>query len=491
MHPSPVGLLVCAAILAFGCWPARSLFVGLIASMAFGATALATLGSLGGSSPLIYTLFAALVLATLPLRRHIRGDIGVVFRHGYAAWVVAALSIYAVIGAVLFPRLFAGRTSVFVASHTRGGVYEVPLGPVSGNISQTGYFVMSGMAFLALCVIFLHADAIRQVRRGFFLWCGLHTGFGLIDLMGKLAGVSDALAFLRTASYAMLTETTQAGFARIAGAQSEASAFGGISLSALAFAFTYWRRTGSHLALGLALTLIALLVLSTSSTAYVGLAILCVPVAISTGRSLSARGLHIQELFLLALGLAGVFAALGLAVSDEKFFEPVIRLLNVAIFEKAGSASGQERSYWNYISLKSFVDTWGLGVGVGSSRASSWPVAVLSQLGALGAVMLALLVVAVARRPKRLYKALDVEDAATVDAVRACALAGVVSSSLISGTADPGVIFFISLAVVTACSIRISLDRPAPVGNWRYGRREAAAVPVGWTFRAARAPTVR
>jgi hypothetical protein len=340
-------------------------------------------------------------------------------------------------------------------------------------------------------VVFLRADAIRQVRRGFFLWCGLHTGFGLIDLLSKLAGMSDALAFLRTASYAMLTDTTQAGFARIAGAQSEASAFGGISLSALAFAFTYWRRTGSHLALGLALALIALLLLSTSSTAYVGLAILCLPVVLSTGRSLAARGLHVQEIFLLALGLVGVFAALGLAVGDEKFFEPMMRLVNVAIFEKAGSASGQERSYWNYISLKSFVDTWGLGVGVGSSRASSWPVAVLSQLGALGAVMLALLVVAIARRPRRLDKALDVEDAATVDAVRACALAGIVSSSLISGTADPGIIFFISLAVVTACAIRVSLDRPVPVVNWRHGRREAAAATVGRAFPTAWASTVK
>src|SRR6185312_6193387 len=113
MHPSPVGILLCVAILAFACWPTRSLFVGLIASMAFGATALATIGSLGGSSPLIYTLFAGLVLATLPLRRHIRGDFGILFRYSYAAWVVCALSIYAVIGALLFPRLFAGQTTVF------------------------------------------------------------------------------------------------------------------------------------------------------------------------------------------------------------------------------------------------------------------------------------------------------------------------------------------------------------------------------------------
>jgi hypothetical protein len=105
--------------------------------------------------------------------------------------------------------------------------------------------------------------------------------------------------------------------------------------------------------------------------------------------------------------------------------------------------------------------------------------------------MLALLVVAIARRPRRLDKALDLEDAATVDAVRACALAGIISSSLISGTADPGIIFFISLAVVTACAIRVSLDRPVPVVNWRHGRREAAAATVGRAFPTAWASTVK
>jgi hypothetical protein len=462
MQPSVGGVLICGAILVFACWPARSLFVGLAASMAFGATAVATLTSLGGSSPLIYTLFAGLLLATLPLRRGIRGDIGILFRCSHTTWLVCTLAIYAVIGAVLFPRLFAGQTSVFVASHTRGGVYEMPLGPVSGNISQTGYFVLGGMIFLALSASLLRDNALEQVRRGLFLWCALHTGFGLLDLLGKLAGAGDILAFLRTASYEMLTEATQAGFSRIAGAQSEASAFASMSLAALAFAFTYWRRTASRFALALTLTLLVLLLLSTSSTAYVGLMVLSIPVAFSICRSLSMRRLHGQEIFLLALGFASLFVALGLAVHNDRFFDPLMRLINEAIFEKAGSASGQERGYWNYISLKSFADTLGLGVGIGSSRASSWPVAVLSQLGVVGCVMLTLLVLDIARRPKHLDTALDVRDAATVDGIRACALAGIVSGSLVSGTADPGMIFFISLAVVTSSSIRISLEGPLP-----------------------------
>jgi hypothetical protein len=200
--------------------------------------------------------------------------------------------------------------------------------------------------------------------------------------------------------------------------------------------------------------------MSTASTAYVGLALLGIPVAVSICRSLAVRRLHAQEFFLLALGFVSLFVALGLAVHDDKFFDPMMHLMDEAIFEKAGSASGQERSYWNYISLKSVADTFGLGVGLGSSRASSWPVAVLSQLGVFGCMMLVWLVLDLVRRPKRLDATFDARDAATVDSLRACALASLVSGSLISGTADPGMIFFIPLAVVTSCSILISLKRP-------------------------------
>jgi hypothetical protein len=103
--------------------------------------------------------------------------------------------------------------------------------------------------------------------------------------------------------------------------------------------------------------------------------------------------------------------------------------------------------------------------------------------------MLTLLVLDIARRPAHLDTALDVRDAATVDSIRACALAGIVSGSLISGTADPGLIFFISLAVVTSSSIRISLQRrlsadqvPIPSAIRFAGTRApGAGRPALWT----------
>ncbi|RVC40339.1 hypothetical protein EN779_37010, partial [Mesorhizobium sp. M4B.F.Ca.ET.088.02.2.1] len=167
-------------------------------SMAFGATAAMILTALGGSSPQIYTLFAALLVMAVTARRHLWFELGSVFGSIRPIWILASLMAYAVIGAWLFPRFFAGQTIVFVQAKTRGAVVEAALAPVSGNISQTGYFILGGLTAVALCVLLLHSDRIDQVRRGFFLWCGLHTGMGLIDFIGKSAGAGDLLAPIRT-----------------------------------------------------------------------------------------------------------------------------------------------------------------------------------------------------------------------------------------------------------------------------------------------------
>jgi hypothetical protein len=459
MQVSVIGFVICAGILVAGYYLRSALVIGLMASLAFGSTAIVTLSSLGGSSPLIYTAFAALMVGCVALERRLWQNLGTVFGQIRASWVVCSLMIYAVVGALIFPRLFAGQTSVFVASRTRRGVFEVPLEPVSGNISQTGYFVLGGMTFLALCVLLISADRMAAVRRAFFAWCILHTSMGLIDLMGKLAGAGDVLWPVRTASYEMLTETDQAGFARIAGAYSEASAFGGVSLACLAFTFTYWHKTKSRLALALALILLFLLLLSTSSTAYVGLMILSFPVSLSVARSLLAGRLGSKETLLLTLFTLCLLTILAISVVNPAFFDPFIHLFETAVINKSSSTSGQERAYWNYKSFQSFIDTGGLGIGFGSSRASSWIIAVLSQLGLVGAIMLATLLAMILRGLGRLHSRVDPETDAIVSSVRATALAGIVSGSIASGSADPGMIFFISLAVISAARARAKRSR--------------------------------
>jgi hypothetical protein len=462
MQISFIGLIICAAILLAGHYYRSPFILGLMASLAFGSTALMTLTSLGGSSPLIYTVFAALLVTATAARRRIWQDLGDVFGKMRPVWIVLSLLLYAAVGAWLFPRLFTGQTSVFVQSKTRQGVVEASLAPVSANISQTGYFILGGLTAIALCVLLLHnEDRINQIRRAFFVWCSLHAGMGLIDLLSKLGGAGDVLAITRTANYAMLTEAEQSGFVRIAGAYSEASAFGGISLACLSFCYVYWRKTGSRLARALSALVLVLLLLSTSSTAYVGLAVLSVPVAFSVTHSVLARRITTDEILIVTLLVLGVFLVLAVSLYDRGIFDPVIHLVDSMIINKSSSESGQERAYWNIKSIQSFFDTNGLGVGFGSSRASSWPIAVASQLGVVGGLMMAMLVAVVFRGLGRLSPYVDHETNAVVSALRAAALAGLVAGSLVSGSADPGMVFFITLAVITASRVRARRNRYA------------------------------
>jgi hypothetical protein len=469
MQASVIGILVFQAILLASYFLRGSLLTAVMISLPFGSTSVLTLTSLGGSSPLVYTFCAATLLLAVAARRRFWNDVGTVLGQIQATWIVMGLMIYVVVGAVLFPRLFAGQTSAFVPSRVRQGVFEVPLEPVSGNISQTAYFVLGGLTFLALCVQLARSGRLDEVRRAFFLWCTVHTAFGIFDLMGKLAGAGDILAPIRTANYVMLTEASESGFARITGSYSEASAFGGVSLACLAFSYTYWRRTQSRAALGLALTLVLLLILSTSSTAYVGLAILSVPVGLSVGRSLVRGKLSREEIMLLVAFMLGASAIIAVSLYDPSFFDPFVHLIENTVINKSRSGSGQERAYWNYKSLQSFLDTGGFGIGFGSSRASSWPVAVLSQLGLIGALTVMGLAGMLAWGLRGVGERLDPETEAIVASVRASALAGLVSGSLISGSADPGMIFFIALAVV-AVSRRVAS---------RSGVKQATASTIG------------
>lgn len=485
MQPSLVGLVICGVLLLVGRTLGAPLLVPLVASLAFGSTALGTLPALGGASPLIYTFFVILLLLLITLRVELWRELTAVFVQHGAPWLVVLLTAYVVGGALLFPRMFADWTSVFVPAREIGLVLEVPLQPVAGNITQTAYFTFGAMAFLALSVVLLRIEKLEGLRRGFFLWAILIAAGGAIDLAGKLAGAGDVLEFLRTATYAMATEAEHAGFFRIAGLFSEASSFAISALSSLAFTYTYWRATGSRSAAVLALTLVTLLILSTSTTAYVGFAVLCLAVFVGIVHRL-LRGQVLRTDLILAVVVLTLFAiVLALLAANRHALEGFEELLRLTIFEKSNSASGVERSHWNMRSLESFLDTFTLGVGLGSSRASNWIIAVLSQLGLVGAALLAVLVLVLAggaRFGKGRLEPHELQLVALHDSVRAAALTALMAVTIVGGAADPGLLFFISLATVIACRaalavrsgasplevpVHVSSSAQRAMGNWR------------------------
>ena len=473
MVPSLAGVLICCGLFAAAWFTERPLIVALMASIAFGSTAIVTLTALGGSSPLIYVVFLMALFATVALRRDIMRELGVVLTQQPLAWLVLLLALYTVVGALVLPRMFAGETTAFIPVRSgggAGGIAEIPLMPVPGNITQSMYFVLTALSFFAFSVLLLRRETFGAIRTGFFAWASVHASLGFIDLLGKIAGLGDVLAPIRSATYAMLTEVDVAGFWRIAGGYSEASAFGATTVSLLAFTFTYWRITQNRFALVLTAALFVLFILSTSSTAYVAGAILLMVVLASVTTAALRDRLRKQDLLLIAALFAALCVIVGAVVHSERILDPFWRLLDMMILDKASSASGEERAYWNYRSLQSVVDTVGLGIGIGSSRASSWLIAVISQLGVVGTLMIGYLTFEIIRGVgvRGTGAPDDRELHAIANSARAACLAGLVTASISSGDADPGLRFYIALAVISSYRQLVGQRLGAPVHSARF-----------------------
>ncbi len=473
MIPSLAGILACIAVALAGCLWGSATLVGLPAALAFGATAFATLPALGGSSPQIYTIFAMSLVVAPFLRPGGIATLASGVRRTPVSLVLVVMIVHASATAMILPRLFAGETSVFVPSRQTGEIMETVLAPVSGNISQTAYFVLGALTCLVLCATLPTGGRLALIRRGLMLWATLNAGLGAIDLLAKLGGAGDVLEFIRTASYAMATDVEHAGFFRIAGGHSEASAFGSAIFASMVFCMTWARMTGDRRVGLLAAASLGLLLLSTSTTAYACLAIYGAGLAGLALLNLLRGRVRKADLALLYAVLAGAAIVLAIHLYNNNAFDAVRKLLDAAIFNKASSSSAAERGYWNMRSFETFLETGGLGVGMGSSRASNWLIAALSQTGAVGVALQLLLSLALLR-PLPQNRPHDPQLRALHEAARATGLASITAMMLNGSSADPGMLFFICVAV-TLSSRRVLLAQP---GAWPTARALSWRPPV-------------
>jgi len=433
--------LVCLMLWLLGYTLGAPLIIGLFGSFAFGSTAVA---SLGASTIPIHVLFAGALLISLATRANFPSSLAAVFAGQPLAQLTCALIAYAAATAFILPRLFAHGATIVVPIDLT--IVELPLQPVPGNFNQTGYMLLNGLLFLAFAIL-LQWRREADIRRAFLTWASLQALLGLIDLTSKTAGLGDILDPVRTSAYVNLGDHAIDGFWRVVGAFPEASAYAAAALQALAFALVDWRLTRSRLSLVVSLTLVVLLALSTSSTGYVGLAglLLCL---ILFAFALRMHGpILFDHAAWLGVSLAMLAVVLALHIYDDELFDPWIAMVFDATINKPISDSGVERAYWNQLSLAAFLDTQGIGVGLGSTRSSSWPISVLAQLGVIGAIGFAVavgaLILGLLRFDARRHGSLPAS-------ASMAALVGLFASCFGGSGADPGALFFIALAIVSA-----------------------------------------
>ena len=286
------------------------------------------------------------------------------------------------------PALFPG--VIIVGLNTN---LETPLRYGMGNVSQAIYTVAAWLVTVSIYALIQRPGGRAILAQALLLGGACAVGAGVIDLVTAGSGL---LAPLRTASYAIITSAEMGGLRRVIGFNTEASSYGALTLVAgttllfarpARFAGPLCRMVEPPLTIGL----LVMCFLSTSSAAYLGLAAalvlymgLMVARAVTASRSLEG---HRATLTLAALVFVLWAGALVLMFSPS-LADPVMRVVDQAVFQKAGSESFIERMSWSRVSMAAFMHSGGYGVGLGSTRASSFPVAVAAGCGVVGTALL-------------------------------------------------------------------------------------------------------
>ena len=462
MNVEPIGL-VTAAVGILALFRGVDFAILCFLPMALlGSAAAVLLGGAGTIQPAHLMLgFVALAVYARPERLAVPLRSATFPREGF--WLLLAV-VYGIAGAYLLPRLFAGATGVNAIGSTDYGpsLLLVPLGPTSGNITQSVYFVADAICFFTILTVGSTPRGFATVTKAALAYCVADVAFAALDIATSSTDTGYLLGFIRNADYQLHLDEVTGGMKRIVGSFTEASSFSYATLGALGFASRLWlagrrpRLTGP-----LSFVLLSLLAFSTSSTAYVATPGLFAVLYGATALRSARRGAATPASFAF-LALAPLVALASVtAIMLNPTASAVMRdFFTVTLLDKSASQSGLERAQWNATAFANFRDTLFMGGGLGSIRASSFPLAVLSNLGVVGAVGFAGFFAAVFWRDRG-----DVAHSpqADVRAAARIACAGLLVAATVSGAlVDLGLPFYVFAALSCAVPRPERIAGPLP-----------------------------
>ncbi|CAN7662175.1 hypothetical protein [Rhizobium sp. LjRoot258] len=469
MSVEPIGLFTLALGLfglALGYASTAMIFVVLTV---FGSAAAVIAGS--ASIPPAHLFLLFLAVATLTNRG--RSEIAVkMLGFGKAGFWLACLVVYGAVTAYFLPRLLAGQSWIIPLGiseypSTRGAV---PLGPVSSNFTQTIYLIADLLCFLLIATVGSTRAGFNALVNGLVAYAAFNVLFALLDLATSATGTQELLQFMRNAQYTFHENDSVNGMKRIVGSFPEASAFAGTTLGALGFTGTLWLCARKNTWTGpLAFASLALIVMSTSSTGLVATPV-CLVILYWTAlfRCGVARGSRHATAFVLVAPAIVVVITL-FVILHRDLYQDIRDYVDVLVLNKATSNSAAERGSWNTYGLQNFWDSSGLGVGLGTARTSSFPIAVLSNVGVPGAFFFLLFTLSALVRlpgPARTFES-DVRLASRNGCL--CLLVG---ACVAGPTVDLGLHFFI-LAGLASCN-PAQARLPAPLLSLRGGSGKPA-----------------
>lgn len=393
-----------------------------------------------------------------------------------AGFFLAMIVVWAVISGFVLPRIFAGMVQVIPLNLIGDYFVKVPLFPRSANLNQSIYFIGNLCAFLFVFGMMKSPGMLKKAAGAGLIICAANMAIAVLDSFTFAIGQPNLLDFMRNAGYSQLFGATVMGLKRMTGSFTEASAFSAMAVGLFAFAFRLWRggvytKWSGPLSIALALGV----VLAFSSTGFVAFGVYFIvtySMNLVSNEGSGVAGAQSRRMFFVSLAPIGALAIAVLVALRPDLLDPVVELFDSSIVTKLSSASGQERMAWNLSGISNFFNTYGLGVGLGSVRTSSFLVSVPANLGLIGVLLYGaffyqLFLSANGQRWGRI----DPESEQIVAAARSSCFALLIAAAVSSSTMDLGLIFHIMAGI--ACSspayfLSQNARRPAPEEGLEY-----------------------
>ncbi|WP_068084562.1 O-antigen ligase family protein [Novosphingobium rosa] len=374
--------LVIGAFIVFG-GSLRHAVTFMVISGLFAGSAAIVLPGLGGSS--IPPIQFACLIVYLRILAPRGGFLALLPEAVRANRWLALYTFYGVATAMIAPRLFANQVDVTpLRSGDASSLFATAaLGPSTQNITTSVYM-------LGTCAIAVAAYLVARLRGGVatlvtaaIVVSWLHIVLGLMTALAAGTPLNAVFEVMRNGSYAQLDQSVS-GFVRIRGFFPESSsyadfAFAYFTLNAELWYRSIWPRETGATALALAM----LLVISTSSTAYLALAaylgffalrVIMMPHLAQMGR--------VKQLVMATLA-GGLLMAVACLVVPQLLSSISDMILHMTV-DKSGSDSAQQRLFWAMQGLEAFKASYGLGIGPGSFRSSSLVTSMIGSTGLAG-----------------------------------------------------------------------------------------------------------
>ena len=383
------GVLLIPLGLVLAVLPLRFCLAGLMAFAMMSPAAVINVGS-NGLQPGYY--LALLLIARTAVQIMTGGytlNSFVISRMVPIFWFVATVFV------VLFVALclFQGGVRVLPGSSGFKSGMTHPFHLARENFTQLFYLIVNVFLLYAMA----HTAARRPSEDFPKAWdqamvCGLI--FAVAVCFWQFAGLYGAVPFpsdffYSNAGYSRADSQSMVGLFRINGPFDEPSTLGYTFTGFLLYAWGRYRQWPNGATVAMIAACILCMLLSTSTTAFLGIFLFfCVAAHdTATGKTrLMPRKGQLTSGYIMAVA-AIVVAAFFCLVVVALNWAAINIILHMTLFNKTGTTSFKERSYADYLALVIFAQTKGIGIGLGSHKANSLLLTLLSNTGVIGVTL--------------------------------------------------------------------------------------------------------